>query len=246
MITLLDWENTMNTSESVAQVKRMGAAVAFFLYPICAGFAFAVHPNLTSLSIQQEISGRIAEFHGNQLLHFGHFLMVVAVPLLIVVAIHFMDLLRSENTWFGFVGGMLAVTGAIILAVDKGALCLVPSAFDTLSEVDFRSLTPGIEVMFQNKGWLWLLWLLPLLPIGFVIQSIGLVRSNVISLRSSIPILIGSILMINPDIDIIGLVATIVLGTGFIPYAFRLAQISPKAAIPAPSHLWLEIKGVEK
>jgi len=237
MITLLDWENTMNTSESVAQVKRMGTAVAFFLYPICAGFAFAVHPNLTSLSIQQEISGRIAEFHGNQLLHFGHFLMVVAVPLLIVVAIHFMDLLRSKNAWLGFIGGMLAVTGAIILAVDKGALCLVPSAFDTLSEVDFRSLTPGIEVMFKNKGWLWLLWLLPLLPIGFVIQSIGLVRSNVISRRYSIPILIGSILMVNPDIDIIGLVATIIFGTGFIPYAFRLMQISPKVAIPSSHHL---------
>jgi len=227
----------MNTSESVAQVKRMGTAVVFFLYPICAGFAFAVHPNLTSLSLQQDIPGRITEFHGNQLLHFGHFLMVVAVPLLIVVAIHFMDLLRSKNAWLGFIGGMLAVTGAIILAVDKGALCLVPSAFDTLSEVDFRSLTPGIEVMFKNKGWLWLLWLLPLLPIGFVIQSIGLVRSNVISRRYSIPILIGSILMVNPDIDIIGLVATIIFGTGFIPYAFRLMQISPKAAIPSSHHL---------
>lgn len=227
----------MNTIKSVEQVKQIGTAVALFLHPAFAGFAFAVYPNLTSLSLQQDIPGRIVEFHGNQLLHFGHFLMVVAVSLLIIVAIHFMNLLRSKNVWLGFIGGMLAVTGAVILAVDKGALCLVPSAFDTLSEADFRSLTPGIEVMFQNKGWLWLLWLLPLLPIGFVIKSVGLVRSNVISRRYSIPILIRSILMVNPDIDLIGLVATIVLGTGFIPYAVRLIQISPKTAIPSSHHL---------
>jgi Na+/phosphate symporter len=36
--------------------------------------------------------------------------------------------------------------------------------------------------------------------------------------------LIGSILMANPDIDIIGLVATIFLGIGFIPYALQMMR----------------------
>jgi len=212
----------MNENKSLVQIKQVGTALAFILYPIFAGIAFAVHPNLMSLRIGHDVQEKIAEFHGNQLLHFGHFLMLFSVPLLIIIAVHMMKLLDRQAPWWGFVGGILAIFGAVILAVDKGALCLVPSAFDTLSEADFRGLTPGIEAMFQYQGWLWVLWLLPLLPIGFIILTTGLVRSNVISRWQSIPMLVGSIMMANPDIDIIGLVATIFLGIGFIPYAVHL------------------------
>jgi len=220
----------MSNNQSLARVKQMGTALAFILYPICAGIAFAVHPNLMSLNISHDVQKKIAEFHGNQILHFGHFLMVIAVPLLITIAIHFMNLLQTRGAWWGFIGGVLAIGGAVILAVDKGALCLVPSAFDTLSEAEFASLTPGIEAMFQNKGLLWLLWFLPLLPIGFIVQTVGLVLSNEIPRWQSVPMLIGSILMANPDIDIIGLVATIFLGIGFIPYAIQLVRNTDKVS----------------
>lgn len=223
----------MRENKTITQIKRFGTALAFLLYPICAGFAFAVHPNLMSLSISLDIQAKIAEFHGNQLLHFGHFLMVVAVPLLIIIALHFMSLLERRAPWWGFVGGVLAIGGAVILAVDKGALCLVTSAFDTLPEADFVNLIPGIEAMFQYKGWLWILLLLPLLPIGFILQTIGLVCSQAIPRAQSIPMLIGSILMANPDIDIIGMIATIFLGIGFIPYALQLLRSSRQAVVPA-------------
>ncbi len=220
----------MNENKLLYQTKRIGTALAFIFYPILAGIAFAVHPNLLSLNISHDIQERINEFHGNQILHFGHVLMVVAVPLLITIAIHFMNLLQRRGAWWGFVGGILAVTGAVILAVDKGALCLVPSAFDTLPESQFRALIPGIETMFQYKGWLWVLQLLPLLPLGFILQSTGLVISKEIPRQQSIPMLIGSILMANPDIDLIGLAATIVLAIGFIPYAIQLIQSVPQIA----------------
>ena len=212
--------NKLNT------VKRIGTALAFFLYPLFAGFAFAAHPNLLSLAISHDPLEKIAEFHGNSLLHFGHFLMTLAAPLLIVVAVHFMRKLENENrsAWWGFIGGCMAVFGAVILALDKAALCLVPSAFDTLPEAAFQALTPGIEAMFTYQGWLWLLNLLPLLPLGFIVQSVGLVRSGQIARSVSVPILIGSILMANPDIDIIGLVATVVLAIGFWPYALGLLK----------------------
>jgi hypothetical protein len=225
----------MNENKTISQIKRIGTALAFLLYPICAGFAFGVHPNLMSLSISHDVQAKIAEFHGNQLLHFGHVLMVVAVPLLIIIALHFMSLLETKSPWLGFIGGILAISGAVILAVDKGALCLVTSAFDILPETDFANLIPGIEAMFQYKGWLWILWLLPLLPIGFIIQSIGVVRSQAIPRSQSIPILIGSILMANPDIDIIGLIATIFLGIGFIPYALQLLRGSRPVVEPVLS-----------
>lgn len=208
--------------KTIETLKQKGAALAFLLYPLCAGFAFAVHPNLMSLHIGHDISLKIAEFHGNSLLHFGHFLMVLGVPMLIVIALHFMRLLEEKSPWLGFIGGVLAVTGAIILAVDKAALCLVPSAFDTLPETVFQQLTPGIEALFQYKGWLWILWLLPLLPLGFILQTLGLVRARLLPRWQSLAMLIGSVLMANPDIDLIGLIATVFLATGFFPYAIHL------------------------
>ena len=114
----------MNETESLTRVKRMGTVIVFVLYPILAGFAFAVHPNLMSPGLHRSVADRIAQFHGNEILHFGHFLMLVAVPLLIVITLHFMTLLRKERPWWGFIGGILVVCGAIILAVDKAALCL--------------------------------------------------------------------------------------------------------------------------
>ena len=42
-------------------------------------------------------------------------------------------------------------------------------------------------------------------------------------------------MMINPDIDIIGLAATIVLAFGFVPYAFRLARIPLEDIVPVIS-----------
>ncbi len=212
----------MNEFTSLARIKQTGTGLSFLLYPLLAGVAFALHPNLFSLGISHDVNKKIAEFHGNSLLHFGHVLMLLGAPLLIVVAVHLMNLMGKKAAWWGFLGGVLAVFGAVILAADKGALCLVPSAFDTLSEADFRSLTPGIAAMFQYRGWLWLLWLLPILPLGFTIQTIGLVRSSLIPRRQSIPMLVGSVLMANPDIDLIGLIATIFLAIGFFPYAFQL------------------------
>jgi hypothetical protein len=214
----------MNKNLALSNVKRYGTALAFILYPFLAGFAFAVHPGLLNPRLGPDIQAKINGFHGNPLLHFGHVLMTMAVPLLIVIAVHLMNLLEQKAGWWGFIGGSLAVTGAIVLALDKAALCLVPSAFDALPAADFQAMLPGIQAMFHYQGWLWLLRLLPLLPLGFIVQMIGLVRSNLVPRWQSVLMLVGSILMFNPDIDIIGLAATIVLGLGFIPYAVSLLR----------------------
>ncbi len=214
----------MNKNQALSNVKRYGTAVAFILYPFLAGFAFAVHPGLLNPRLGPDIQAKIAGFHGNPLLHFGHVLMTLAVPLLIVIAVHFMNLLEQKAGWWGFIGGCLAVAGAVVLALDKAALCLAPSALDTLPAADFQAMLPGIRAIFQYQGWLWLLWLLPLLPLGFIVQTIGLVRSNLIPRWQSWLMLAGSILMANPDIDIVGLAATIILGLGFIPYGISLLR----------------------
>ena len=77
--------------------------------------------------------------------------------------------------------------------------------------------------------------LLPILPVGFLLQAIGLVRGHAIPLGQSIPMLIGSILTANPDIDLIGLIATAFLALGFIPYALQLMKEDRRGIFSPPA-----------
>ena len=85
-------------------------------------------------------------------------------------------------------------------------------------------LLPGIEAIFDYKGWLVIIWLLPLLPIGFLVQGIGLFISRVIPRRQSIPIIIGALLLANPDIDLISLIGSIILAIGMVPLGVQIIR----------------------
>ena len=85
----------------------------------------------------------------------------------------------------------LAVLGALALAADKGALCLTMSALDELSDTEFTSMMPGLLAMFSKRGWLVLLWGILLLPVGFGIQAIALLKSKAIARWQSLLFLIG-------------------------------------------------------
>jgi hypothetical protein len=193
---------------------------------VFAGFAFAAHPNLLSLEIGGDVYAKIDNFHNNQLLYLAHFMMLMGVPLLIVIAAKFMSMLeKGSSTWLGFIGGVLGVFGAVVLAIDKTALCVVMSAFDTLPEAQFVQLVPGIEALFQFRGYLAVLWLLPLLPLGFLILGIGLYRARAIPRWQSVALIVamlGTGVSAAVDIDLFGLVATVILAIAWIPFGIGL------------------------
>ncbi|MCA9910581.1 MAG: hypothetical protein KC519_18120, partial [Anaerolineae bacterium] len=159
---------------------RFAVGLALIIFPILSIFIYASHPNLLSLQPVHEIDAWIAEWHGNAPLHFSHVLMLLCVPLLIAITTELMTMLRAKGRPYGFVGGILAIVGAVFLAADKGALCLVTSAFDTLSAAEFQQIYPAIAAMKGMQGWLWLVYGLVLLPIGFIIMGIGCYRSGVL------------------------------------------------------------------
>jgi len=114
------------------------------------------------------------------------------------------------------------VLGAVVLAADKGALCLTLSAFDTLAENEFAALLPGIGAMMAQKGRLFVMWGILLLPLGFTIQAIGLIKTRVFSLWQTVPLLIGAPLTAMPDgFEIIGVAASMLLAAGLIPIGLR-------------------------
>ncbi len=215
----------MNENILLNQIKRIGVGLAFISFPLLFIFAFAVHPGLLQprLLSPEEI---ILRAHGNGLLQFGHVLVTLSTALLIVVALHFMKLLEhGTSAWIGFVGASISILGAIILAADKGALCLTMSAFDTLPEKVFAQIMPGVLAMFTKQGWLVLLWGIVFLPIGFAIQAIALLKAGTFPRWQSILFLIGVLLVAVPDgLEIINLSASIMMAIALIPYGIQVIE----------------------
>lgn len=120
---------------------------------------------------------------------------------------------------------MLAIFGAIILAADKGALCLTMSAFDKLPENEFTQIMPGIMAMFSKQGWLVVLWGLLFLPIGFIIQTIALLKTQAIPRWQGLLFLIGVVLVGTPDgLEIINLLASVLMAMALVPYGIQIIR----------------------
>jgi len=213
----------MSTSQSLASFKRLGTGLSFIVFPLVFVFAFAVHPGLLHPHFLSPAE-LITRARGAALLHFGHALVTLDTALLIVVALHFMTLLDgSPSAWAGFVGAALAVLGSLSLAADKGALCLSMSALDGLSDAEFSGMMPGLLAMFAQRGWLVLLWGIVLLPIGFGIQAVALLRTARLPRRPSLLFLLGVLLIATPDgVEIVNLTASVLLAVAFIPYGLQL------------------------
>lgn len=212
----------INQNNKIQNIQRIGISLSFIIFPLIFVFAFAGHPNLLNphFLTPAELIQRV---HNNKLLHFGHALVTLSTGLLIVVAIHFMNLLKNTTKErCGFIGGVIAIIGILILAVDKGALCLTMSAIDTLPEEEFVKMIPGLLTMFNKEGWLILLNGLPLLSFGFIIQAIALLKSKSLATWQSLLFLIGVIFIGTPDgVEIINLTAAILIAFALIPYGIQ-------------------------
>jgi hypothetical protein len=213
----------MHENEFLNRTKRIGTGLTFIIFPLVFVFAFAVHPGLLSPHLLSP-EKLILRAHHNDLLQFGHALVTLSTSLLVVIALHFIKLLDHKSmAWLGFVGGGIAILGAIMLAVDKGALCLTMSALDTLPEEQFASMMPGLLAMFSKQGWLVLVWGIVFLPIGFAIQAIALLKTQAFPRGQSILFLIGVLLMGTPDgLEIISLTAAILMTVACVPYGIQM------------------------
>jgi hypothetical protein len=216
----------MNDANVLQNGKRIGTGLALILFPLIFVFAFAVHPGLLNPHFlgPQEL---IQRAHQNGLLQFGHLLVTLCTVLLIASALHFMTLLKKSAAWAGTIGGMLAIVGAVILAADKGALCLTMSALDNLSAAQFSQMLPGLLAMFAKQGWLVILWGIVLLPIGFAVQALALIRTRALPRWQGVLFLIGVLFVGTPDgVEIVNLSASVLMAVAMVPYGVRLMKES--------------------
>jgi hypothetical protein len=206
---------------TIEMLRQKGYALSIIVYPLMLIFGFITHPNLLEMQPLFTVEQLVGRFHNNPMCHYGHLVVTFAVPVIIVVMIGTMNLLQGAGKKFGFWGGVLGVFGAFILAVDKGALCLVMSAFDTLPEDQFSSFAPYLHVIVEKSGLLFIVWLIFALMIGGILQAIGLMKEKVIEKWQGILIIIGLLLLINPDIELISTVGSALMCIGYIPWGIR-------------------------
>jgi hypothetical protein len=208
----------------IKTIKTKGFAVSLIAFPLMLLAGFLMHPNLLKLEALQTVEQLVGRFHNQPLYHIGHFIVMFAVPVIMISLISFMNLLQGNGKQLGFWGGITGLFGAFILAVDKGALCLVLSAFDTLPETQFREFVPFLSVIVNKMGLLWVVWLLPLLPVGAAMQTFGLFKERFISKWQCICIVTGLLLLNNPDIELISSIGAVLMCAGYIPWGVRILQ----------------------
>lgn len=216
----IDHEN--RNSDSLTIVKRVGAGFSIIVFPIMLLLGFVTHPNILSFAMVTDYNDWAGEWRNSQWFHIGHLLVMFAVPLIIITCVRFMSMLSQAGALYGYIGAILGVFGAFMLAVDKGALTFVLTAFRGLSDADFSASRPAIEAIFNRSGWLWITWAFITLPIGFILQMIGLLKEKIIPIWQGISVILGLALLINPDIEIISSMGALLMCIGLMPIGFRL------------------------
>lgn len=216
----------------VKQIESIGTAVCFLLFPIFFVSAQVLHPNLFQMGTINDANDWVNHFRGQHLLHLAHLLEFVCAPLLIIMAMHFKSRLQEKSPAAALSGTAMVFIGALMLLGNKSALCLTISGFDTLGDHELKAMLPGLEVLFNKEGFMMVLNLLPLLPLGWVVLGIVLIRTKLISRWQSIPLTIGSLLLANPEIEVINFVASLFLAAGLLPYsAILFKQIKQKSNV---------------
>lgn len=207
--------------QRLARTKRMVTGVSIVAFPVLLFLGFVSHPNLFSLSTVADIDSWIAEWRGNFSFHFGHLLVLFAVPFVILAVVRFMSVTQGRGAWLCWAGGILGVFGAFMLAVDKGALTLVLTALQTVPDDSFENIKPALQALFDRAGWLWITWAYVTLPIGVILQAVGMLRDEVIPRWQCYTIIAGLLLLLNPDIEIISSAGAVLMCIGFIPLGLR-------------------------
>lgn len=208
---------------NVAEAARIGTGLSFIVMPLVFVFAFSAHPGLLHPKILSP-GQLIDRTRGRRLLHAGHGLVTINTALMIVVAVHLGSVVtRHDAGWAALIGTTLAVLGTIALAADKGALCLTMSALDHLTEQEFTDARPALSAIFAKKGWLWLLWGMVLIPIGFAVLAIAALVTGATSTWVALLLLVGVLFIGVPDgVEIVNLSAALIMSAGLVPYGVSL------------------------
>ncbi|WP_421919918.1 hypothetical protein [Marinifilum sp.] len=206
------------------RIKRIITGCSFIAFSTLFIIGSSLHSDLFSFELSKNAQEWISEIHNNISQQIGNLLEYVSAPFLIIMIFSFINTIHSKAYQWGMLGGMMALLGCISMVGSKGAFCLSVAGIDSLPESEFQQMFPAFKALYEKAGMLKITLALPLLPIGFAVQCIGLIRGNYLPKWQAVLILIGSILLINPGIEIISLLGSLCIGIGLLPASLLLIQ----------------------
>jgi hypothetical protein len=80
---------------------------------------------------------------------------------------------------------------------------------------------PFLRVIVSKEGLLFIVWLLFALVTGGIVQIIGLMKENVIQKWQGVFIITGLLLLLNPDIELISSVGSVLMCIAYIPWGIK-------------------------
>ena len=217
--------------KNLKRTKQVITGISFIAFPALFIIGNAIHSDIFSFHLTQNAHDWMHEIHGNTLQQIGNLLEYISAPFLIIMAFSFINTINKKAWQWGLTGGVMALLGCVTMVGSKGAFCLSTAGFDTLSEAEFQQLFPAFKTLFEKAGMLKITWALPLLPLGFITQSIGLLNGNYIPKWQGVLILSGSILLANPGFEAINLTGSMLLLFGLFPFGIQLITNNVKSEI---------------
>lgn len=211
----------MNSVNRHKEIMESISGISILTFPILLLIGFLLHPDIMSFEQVRTPEQLVNNFHNNTIWHIGHLIVTLAIPFIIFSVMHFMNLLKEEGLKYGIIGGIGGIFGAVALGLDKGSLCLILSGFDTFPEAEFVGLIPYLQVFIDKPGLLVINWLFILIPLGVSFQTIGLIKEKHVKRGQGILIIVGLLLLINPDIEIISVIGTVLMIIGIYPLGIK-------------------------
>lgn len=203
--------------------ERRATATAFVVFSVLFVSAQFLHSNPLAGLEPMTGTSYLDAFHGHMQVHVAHLLEFICGALLIVMASQLYGLTRARFPHWAFAALMMGATGAIMLIGNKAAICLSASALDTLPEPQLLAMVPGLDVLLQRQGFLSVLWLLPLLPIGFAVFGALVWRAGLMPRWQAVCLFFGSLLLVNPGVQLMNTFGAILLAFAVVPYGLQLA-----------------------
>ncbi len=214
----------MNNKFHVKKYFERLVGISFILFPLMLLIGFVMHPDLFKIEIMHTPEQLVENFYHQWMYHIGHLIVALAIPFIIVTIIYLPLISKEKGIKLTYIGGIIALFGAVILALDKGSLCLVLSAFDKLSSADISVLKPYLRVIVDKEGLLVINWLIVLLPLGTILQTVGCIRDYIFTKGQGVLIIIGLFLLNNPDIEIISSIGALLMCMGYIPFGMKILR----------------------
>lgn len=81
----------------IETIKKNGFAISVITFPIMLLTGFLMHPNLLKLEALHTVEQLVGRFHNQPLYHIGHFIVMIAVPVIMISLISFMNVLQGKG-----------------------------------------------------------------------------------------------------------------------------------------------------